>query len=68
MGVHAHSYFYSTLSSIINKNTPTYFVNSKILLITANKEIDKLQNIHMSLPMAIFTVSVHHICNAANEA
>ena len=51
----------------INKDTLTYFINAKTLLITAYKETDKQQNRCISLPIAIVTVSVHHTCNVANQ-
>ena len=39
-----------------------------MLLITAYKETDKLQNKCISMPIAIVTVPVHHMCSVANQA
>ena len=50
----------------INKDTPTYFVNSKIL-ITTYKATDKLQNRCISLPIVVVTLPVYHTCSVANE-
>ena len=52
----------------INKDMPTYFINNKILLITAYKESNKLQNRCILLPIAIVTVPVHHMCTVVNQA
>ena len=43
-----------------NMDRFTYFVNGKILSITAHKETDKLQNRCVSLLIAIATVPVYH--------
>ena len=52
----------------INKDMPKYFAKGKIQLITIYKETDKLLNRYISLPIAIDTVPVHHMCSVANQA
>ena len=41
---------------------PRHFIISKLLLVTAYKVTDKLQNWCISLPIAIVTVPVYHSC------
>ena len=50
------------LKVFINKDMPIHFINSKLLLVTAYKVTDKLQNRCILLPIAIVIVPVHHSC------